>query len=80
MLALSLVKSIEIIGEAANNVSAAYRENHPEIPWREMIDTRHRLIHHYFKVNFNVVWKTLMVDLPPLIASLEKLLQEAGEA
>lgn len=74
MLTLALVKSIEIIGEAANNVSKAYRDKHHQISWQDIIGMRHRLIHVYFNVNLDVVWKTVTEDLPPLIAELEKII------
>jgi uncharacterized protein with HEPN domain len=73
MLVLSLVKCLEIIGEAANMVSAVYRDDHPEIPWLDIIGMRHRLIHSYYDVNLDIVWRTVADDLPPLIASLEAL-------
>ena len=70
MLVLSLVKCLEIIGEAANTVSASYRDEHSEIPWLDIIGMRHRLIHAYYDVNLDIVWRTVIGDLPPLIASL----------
>jgi uncharacterized protein with HEPN domain len=75
MLVLSLVKSLEIIGEAASRVSAAYQGRHPEIPWLDIIGMRHRLIHAYYDVNLDIVWRTVVDDLPPLIATLEELVQ-----
>lgn len=72
-LVLSLVKDVEIIGEAATNVSKECREKHPQIPWRNLIGMRNRLIHAYFDINLDVVWQTVTEDLPSLIAELEKL-------
>lgn len=74
MLALSIVKSIEIIGEAASTVSKEFRENHKEILWSNIIAMRNRLIHVYFDIDLNRVWDTLTDDLPPLIVALEKVL------
>jgi uncharacterized protein with HEPN domain len=73
MLALALVKSIEIIGEAATNITRETRDEHPEIPWRRIIGMRNRLIHAYFDVDLDRVWDTLTSDLPPLLAALEPL-------
>lgn len=67
MLVLSLVKDIEIIGEAATKVSENCRREHPEIPWREIVTMRNRLIHGYFDVNIDIVWKTVADELPPLL-------------
>ena len=74
MLTLSLVKSIEIIGEAAANVSAETRGRYSEIPWLSIIGIRNRLIHAYFDINLDRVWDTVTEDLPPLIAALEKII------
>ena len=76
MLSLSLVRLLEIIGEAANGVSIGFQKNHPDIPWKKMIGLRNRLIHGYFDVNLDIVWDTVMEDLPPLVADLEKIIPE----
>lgn len=73
MLAISLVHLLEIIGEAANAVSEEFCVKHPNVPWRKMISLRNRLIHGYFDINLDIVWDTVMEDLPPLVADLEKL-------
>jgi len=71
MLVLSLLKDIEIIGEAASKVSENCRQEHPEIPWREIVTMRNRLIHGYFDINLDVVWKTATEELPTLIRRLQ---------
>lgn len=68
------VRALEIVGEATRRIPDSFRERHPEIPWREMAGTRDKLIHDYFGVNLEVVWKTIHEDLPPLIKSVQKLL------
>ena len=74
-LALSLTKSLEIIGEAANHVSEAYRERHSQIPWLDIVGMRHRLIHAYHDINLDTVWRTVVEDLPPLVSALEKMVE-----
>jgi uncharacterized protein with HEPN domain len=74
MLSLSLVRLLEIIGEASRGISGEFRLAHPEIAWKKMTGMRDRLIHGYFDVNLDVVWETVTQDIPPLIAQLEKLL------
>lgn len=74
-LVLSLVKSIEIIGEAAAKVTTKCREDFPQIPWRDIISMRNRLTHVYFDVNLDILWKTVVEDLPPLIAELGKVVE-----
>jgi len=76
-LVLSLVKAIEIIGEAAANVTTKCREEFPRIPWRDIVSMRNRLIHAYFDINLDILWKTVDEDLPPLIAELEKIVTGA---
>jgi uncharacterized protein with HEPN domain len=74
VLALALVKEIEIVGEATSKVSPECREDNPQIPWRDIVDMRNHLIHAYFKVDLDQVWSTLQDDLPPLIDQLTKIL------
>ena len=76
MLSLSLVRLLEIIGEAARGVSAHFREAHPDLPWKSMAGMRDRLIHGYFDVNLDVVWETVTEDLPALVAQLETIATE----
>jgi uncharacterized protein with HEPN domain len=76
MLQLAIVKDLEIIGEAANNVSPECQSQYSYIPWRAMVGMRNRLVHAYFGIDFEVIWQTVQQDLPPLIQSLERVLQE----
>jgi len=75
MFLFSLVKAIEIIGEAASQVSAATKKARPEIAWAEIITMRHRLVHAYYDINTDTVWNTVKEDLPPLIAQLKAVLK-----
>ena len=74
MLQLSLVRLLEIIGEAARGISPELRSAYATIPWRKMSGMRDRLIHAYFDVNLDVVWETVRCDLPPLVEVLEKII------
>jgi uncharacterized protein with HEPN domain len=74
MLVLSIVKSIEIVGEAASKVTQETREMCSELPWANIIGMRNRLIHVYFDIDLDRVWDTVTDDLPSLIASLEKVI------
>ena len=73
MLQDAVTRPLEIIGEAAGQVSENYREAHADIPWHKMIGMRNRLIHEYFRVNYGAIWDTVQEDLPELIQLLEKL-------
>jgi uncharacterized protein with HEPN domain len=74
MLALSLVKLIEIIGEAASRMSDEGQRAHADIPWRSIVAMRNRPIHGYFDIDLDRVWDTITDDLPPLIVALEAAL------
>lgn len=76
MLILSVIKDIEIIGEAASKISVETKSHYPEIPWLDIVGMRNRLIHGYFDVNIKLVWNTTQNNLPPLIKSLKEILNE----
>lgn len=73
-LALALVRLLEILGEAAKCVSEKCRQSYSNIPWRQIAGTRDRLIHGYFDVDLDIVWKIISSDLQPLVQQLEKAL------
>ena len=71
----AVIRSLEVIGEAAGRVSAELRATEPNLPWREMTGLRHRLIHGYADVRMDLVWSVAQQRLRPLIADLERLLE-----
>lgn len=75
ILALAVVRLIEILGEAAKNVSQTTKDRFPEIPWRQIAGTRDRLSHAYFDVNLDIIWDIVTSNLPPLIEQLEPFLE-----
>lgn len=66
-----------IIGEAAAHMPDDVVAAHPEIPWAAMRAMRNIIVHEYFGVTVETLWKTALEDLPPLVESLKKLLAEA---
>jgi uncharacterized protein with HEPN domain len=74
-LILALVKAVEIIGEAASKTSVECQKGLTQIPWRNIIGMRNRLIHAYLDVNLDILWKTITEDLSPLISELENILK-----
>lgn len=76
MLSLSVVRLIEIIGEAAKNVSLEVQDSSPNIPWKQIKGTRDRLAHAYFDVDLDIIWGIVSNGLPPLILNLEKLINQ----
>ena len=72
-LALALVRLLEVVGEAANKVSQETRQQSSAIPWPQIVGMRNRLIHAYFDIDLDEIWRTVQEDLPPLIAILKKI-------
>ena len=66
----AVIRNLEIIGEAAKNISESTRGRYPEIPWKQIAGMRDRLIHQYFGVNIDVVWNVVRKDLEGLIIQL----------
>ena len=75
-LVLALVKSIEIIGEAATKTSRGFKTTSTDIPWRDITAMRNRLIHAYFDIDLDILWQTVTTELGPLLENLEALLLE----
>ena len=73
MLLFAVVRAIEVLGEAASQVSAETRATHAGIPWRAIIGMRNRLIHAYFEINTETVWQTVTQEIPTLLPQLRAL-------
>ncbi len=78
MLNLSLVRLMEVLGEASRRVPADFRSRYPNVPWRHTSDLRNRLIHAYDEINFDTLWEIIRDEVPPLIEQLEAILDENG--
>ena len=76
VLAAALERFVEIIGEAANGVSSSRQDSLPDVPWRQIIAMRNRLIHGYIAVDYDVLWDIVRDDLPKLIRTLEQAIGE----
>ena len=79
MLVLSLVKEIEIIGEAAAKISEETRLQHRSIPWDDIVGMRNHLVHGYYDVDLDVVWDTVTQDLQTLFQLLQPLAKKPTE-
>ena len=73
MLLFAVIRAIEIIGEAASRISEEIRAAHGEIPWKAIIGMRNRLMHAYFEINTETVWKTVTVEIPAALPDLRTL-------
>ena len=75
----SVVRRLEIIGEAAGRVSATFRQQYPTVPWGRMIAMRNRMIHVYDAVDLDIVWATVRERIPELLALIEPLVPTQPE-
>ena len=76
MLRLALTHLVELVGEAASQVPADIREQYRQIPWRKVIGMRHRLVHGYDKVDYDILWDTITSNLPGLVEAPDRVLAE----
>lgn len=74
----ALLHWLQIIGEAARQVSEPLQEAHPDIPWRAMVGMRNRIVHDYLGIDDEVVWETVKLRIPELIVELESLVPPEG--
>jgi uncharacterized protein with HEPN domain len=75
----AVVRNIEVIGEAVNHINRVAPEfiaQHPELPWQDMRDMRNVVIHAYFAVDFQIVWRTVQEDLPKVKQQIDQLLDQ----
>ena len=70
----AVARQIEIVCEAAKNVSAEFQDLHPKLPWVKVIGLRHRIVGEGFKLDLAAVWNTTQDDLPLLKQTIRKLL------
>lgn len=72
-LRLALTHLIQVFGEAARRVSAGFQDAHPELPWKKIIGMRHKVVHDYLHVDYDLVWAVATRELPLLVPALEKI-------
>lgn len=77
---MALTKLVEIVGEAAKQVSRETKAAHPEVPWSAAARMRDRLVHHYFDIDLDVLWSTVTVDLPLLLEVVPQPDPDSGSA
>jgi uncharacterized protein with HEPN domain len=75
----SVVRNLEVIGEAANRLPPEFRQQHAEIPWSRIIGLRRRVVHAYFDVDLELVWEIVCRELPTLKVQLGSLLERLGD-
>ena len=70
-----VIRQLEVMGEAARNLSEDLRNEYPKIPWRQMISLRNRMIHAYFNVNLQIIWEIIQGDIPNLKQETKHVLE-----
>ena len=75
----AVIRSLEVLGEAAKNIPGEMANRYPEVPWKRVIGMRDKLIHGYHGVDLETVWQTICQQVPPLKPVVEKMLLEAAE-
>ena len=75
MMYYAVVKNIEIIGEAANNLTKELCTRHPEIEWKDVIGMRHVLVHDYYNISPTLAWKTANKNIPILKRQISDIVQ-----
>ena len=73
-LQFALTRAIEIVCEAACNVTDESQSEYPQIAWQQIMGMRQWLVHAYIKIDLDILWKTTVEDLPPLISQLDEIL------
>jgi uncharacterized protein with HEPN domain len=71
---LALAKALENVGEAASHLSSGFVALHPEIPWHDIVNLRHRIVHDYRNIDFHIIWDIVQNELPSLIRWLDEQL------
>lgn len=72
----AVIRKFEIMGEAARNIPNEIMERYPEIPWKEMVGFRDKLIHFYFGIKYEIVWDTIKLRLPELKMKIQRAIDD----
>lgn len=80
LLLSAILRELEIIGEAAGRISASTKKLHPNLPWKELVGMRNRLIHAHFDVDHDIIWKTVREYLPSFQQELEEVLEQYDDS
>ena len=70
-----VIRQLEIIGEACRQLSSEFRAQHADLPWKQIMGLRNRLIHAYFDINLGIIWDIVQADIPPMKDKIGGLLK-----
>lgn len=74
----AVIRTLEISGEATKHLSSELREQYTLIPWKNMAGVRDKLIHHYFGVNFDIIWQIVTEELPRISTHIKQILEDGS--
>jgi uncharacterized protein with HEPN domain len=77
-LSRAICRSLEIIGEASAKIHPDFKAKYPLVPWRDMNDIRNKIIHHYFGIDYDIVWDTVKTNIPILKESIDVIIEKEG--
>ena len=80
MLQLALCRLLEVIGEAARTVSEEYRQAHREVPWARIVGLRNKIVHEYFRLDLDMIWRIVTEDVPALAKTIATLVPPEEDA
>ena len=72
----AIIRSIEVIGEAVRNLPVSFTKDNPEVPWSNIIGMKNKLTHHYFGIDFDIVWKVIEKDIPDLKKKIKDIRED----
>lgn len=75
MVTDAVIRNLEIIGEASKNIPASVKEKYPQLPWKQMYGLRNLVVHEYFGIDYENIWKIVCEALPENIKDLESLMK-----
>jgi uncharacterized protein with HEPN domain len=76
----AVIREFEVIGEAVGNIPGEVKQRYSDVEWQDIKDFRNLLIHEYFGIDLEIVWKIIQEDLPTLIKAVKTILSESGDS
>ena len=75
VLPAAVLHHLTVMGEAVNRLSPELRERHPEVPWHQIVAVRHRIVHAYFDLDWQILWDSALDDIPQLRKQISGILE-----
>jgi len=75
----AVVRNFEVIGEASKNITAAFKANYHDVPWKKLAGLRDKLIHFYFGIDYKIVWSIAKKELPKLRKQVKEILKQEAD-